>query len=290
MACRSDTLDDHDSGEVTVATFCRTTLNYLSSVGSYGPADHPTEVDILDGRTASLGGWEVCGFELFEHSSSIVDWSDEDGLAEVHHAEMEKLARDLTGADIALVSTHIKRSPDDARRHEQLSPIPFVHSDFAAGHIGFIRRAYREPTEAAMRALARNGADATVVKDARRIVVLQFWRNLGPAKMDYPLAFCDARTVSPDESRSFHVTDYAGTGASFDALGIAEPDDPARHAWYTFPELTTGEVVAFRTYDTELVQAGKTYFTPHSAFRDPDVEVGRPARSSIELRATCLFT
>jgi hypothetical protein len=107
--------------------------------------------------------------------------------------------------------------------------------------------------------------------------------------MDYPLAFCDARTVSPDEARSFHVTDYAGTGASFDALGVVEPDPPGRHHWYAFPELTSAEVVAFRTYDTDLVEAGKTFFTPHSAFRDPDVEVGNPARSSIELRATCLF-
>lgn len=49
------------------------------------------------------------------------------------------------------------------------------------------------------------------------------------------------------------------------------------------------EVVAFRTYDTDLVRTGGTYFTPHSAFRDPGVEIGRPARSSIELRASCLW-
>jgi hypothetical protein len=48
-------------------------------------------------------------------------------------------------------------------------------------------------------------------------------------------------------------------------------------------------VVAFRTYDTELVERGETWFTPHSAFRDPDVGIGRPARSSIELRAICLY-
>ena len=270
-------------------TFCRAAFNYLSS-HDVGPSDHPTEVDILDGRAADPVGWEQCGFELFRHESSVVDWRDDDEIAEIHHGEMEKLARDLTGADVSLVSSHIKRSPDDARRHEQLSPIPFVHSDFAAGHIDYIRRAYREPTDAALKALTRNGVDAGVVGEARRIVVLQFWRNLGPAKMDYPLAFCDSRTVSPEEARSIHVTDYAGTGATFDALGVVEPDDPTRHAWYAFPELTSSEVVAFRTYDTDLVHAGATFFTPHSAFRDPEVEVGRPARSSIELRATCLFT
>jgi hypothetical protein len=269
-------------------TLCRTTLNYLSSVAE-GPSDHPTAVEILDGRAADLPGWQVCGFELLDHSSAVVDWGDDHQLSEVHHGEMEKLARDLTGADVALVSNHIKRSPHEARRHEQLSPIPFVHSDFAAGHVEFIRRAYKEPTEAALAALARNGVTSEVVGQAARIVVLQFWRNLGPAKMDYPIAFCDARTVSPADARAFRVTDYAGTGASFDALGIVEPADGAVHAWYAFLELTPGEVVAFRTYDTDLVRVGETYFTPHSAFRDPEVEVGRPARSSVELRATCLF-
>lgn len=269
---------------------CRTTLNYLSSVGTDGPSDHPTEVQIFDGRDAGLPGWRECGFELVEHSSAIIDWRDDGEIAAVHHGEMEKLARELTGADIALVSSHIKRSPEDARRHEQLSPIPFVHSDFAASHVDVIRRLYKEPSDAALQALTRNGVTANVVGDAARILVLQFWRNLGPPKMDYPLAFCDARTVSTTEARSFHVTDYAGTGATFDALGVVEPADPGAHAWYAFPGLTSAEVVAFRTYDTELVQAGQTFFTPHSAFRDPDVEIGRPARASIELRATCLFT
>ena len=64
---------------------------------------------------------------------------------------------------------------------------------------------------------------------------------------------------------------------------------PDRHRWYAFPELDRDETVAFRTYDTELVASGATFFTPHSAFRDPTVALGEPARSSIELRAVCLF-
>ena len=121
------------------------------------------------------------------------------------------------------------------------------------------------------------------------MVVLQFWRNLGPAKMDFPLAFCDARTVDPEEGRAFHVENYAGGGSNFDALAVVAPHDRSRHQWYVFPELRPDEVVAFRTYDTELVADGKTYFTPHSAFRDPEVEVASPPRTSIELRATCLW-
>lgn len=272
------------------AIFCRTTMHYLSAVGPEGPADHPTEVTVFDGRDAGLGGWEECGFELVAHSSAVTDWSDDSQISGIHYEELEKLAREMTGADFALVATHIKRSPDAARRHEQLSPITFVHSDFAAGHENFVQRTYREPGDNGRAALARNGATPDAVANAKRIIILQFWRNTGPARMDFPLAFCDARTVTPADARAFHVTDYAGTGATFDALGIVEPDQPDAHRWYAFPDLRDDEVVAFRTYDTELVAAGATYFTPHSAFRDPRVEVGRPARCSVELRATCIFS
>lgn len=272
-----------------MSTFCRTTLNYLPKSAPEAVELNPTEVTILDGRLAELPGWQECGFELTRHSSAVTDWMDDSEIAAVHYAELEELARKMTDADVALVSSHIRRSPTDAERHHQLSPIPFVHSDFAAGHADIIRRSYQEPKELATAALARNGATPDMVAHAPRIVILQFWRNLGPRKMDYPLALCDARTVVQAEGRAFHVTDYAGTGFNFDALGIVAPDDPSPHEWYTFPELSPDELIAFRTYDTDLIRDGRTYFTPHSAFRDPEVAVGEPARTSIELRATCLF-
>ena len=265
-------------------TFCRTTLNYVSDGG---PA--PREVEILDGRDADLPGWEVCGFELVEHPSAVRDWFDEDDVAAVHHAEAEALAQKMTGADVALVSSHIKRNPDETRRHEQLSPITFVHSDFAAGHDAVISRTYTAENPGAMAALARHGVTAADVEGARRIVILQFWRNIGPPKMDFPLAFCDARTISVDETIAIHVENYAGTGATFDALAVRAPADPSAHAWYAFPALVVDEAVAFRTYDSDRVAAGDVWFTPHSAFHDPEVEPGHPARSSIELRATCAW-
>ena len=98
------------------------------------------------------------------------------------------------------------------------------------------------------------------------------------------VAVCDVDRSHADS----YNKDIAG-GKAFDALAIAHPDGTPAHAWYVFPEMTPDEVVAFRTYDTELVKEGKTWFTPHSAFPDPDVEAGKPARFSIELRVMCLF-
>lgn len=272
-----------------MSTFCRATLNFVPGAPAPGAARPQREVEILDGREADLPGWQECGFELVQHAPRATDWDDETQLSAVHHPEMEELAREMTGADFALVSGHIKRSPDTVQQHQQLSPITFVHSDFADTHVDIIRSSYRNGRAGTSETLARNGLTPETVEQASRIVILQFWRNIGPAKMDYPLAFCDARTVEPEQSRAFHVSNYAGTGASFDALGILAPGDDAANAWYAFPELVPEEVVAFRTYDTDLVAEGKTYFTPHSAIRDPEVPVGQPARRSIELRATCLY-
>ena len=276
--------------EASSPVFCRSTLHFAYRSGAL--VGEAVEVDILDARTADLPGWSDCGFELMSGESAVGDWSDDDEVAAIHHGEMEALARRLTGCDVALVSNHIKRGPEFARQHEDLNPIEFVHSDFAIGYDQQVRRSYVDPEpgrDGAAQALERNGVTAADVEAASRLVILQSWRNLGPAKMDFPLAFCDARTVTPADARPIPVSDYAGSGIDFEAVAVLSPVSPDQYRWYAYPELQLDEVVAFRTYDTDLVERGDTWFTPHSAFRDPDVEVGRPARSSIELRAICLF-
>lgn len=267
--------------------FCRTTLNFASRSGA--AVAEPVEVDVRDGRVADLPGWQECGFERVAHESVMTAWSDDDELVAVHHAEMEDLARAMTGCDVALVSNHIKRGPEHAQIHEDLAPISFVHSDFAIGYDRLVRRSFEQADRVGVtRSLQRNHITPAEVAAASRLVILQFWRNIGATRMDFPLAFCDARTVTPDDARPIPVTDYAGSGVDFEALAVLGPDEPSPYRWYAYPELRPDEVVAFRTYDTDLVERGATWFTPHSAFRDPTVEVGRPARSSIELRAICL--
>ena len=258
----------------------RSALNYLQG---------PVDVVIQDGRRAPLPGWEECGFERLDHRASVEDWADDHAIETVHYPEMEELASKLTGCDVALVSGHIKRNVDEAAKHGDLAPITFVHSDFADSYGPQIKNRYRDEEPGFRESLVRAGVGPEVVADARRIVILQFWRNVGPAKMDLPLAFCDCRTVGRDQVQAIQVTNYAGAGFDFEALGVLKPADPADHAWYAFDELQADEVIAFRTYDSDRVGTERPYWTPHSAFRDPEVDLGRPSRSSIELRATCVY-
>lgn len=266
--------------------FCRAGLHYANRDGALVGA--AVDVDIHDGRTAHLPGWRACGFELVDHSSSVGDWSDDDEIADVHYGEAEELARRLTGCDVALVSDHVRRSAETARQQREQTPVRLVHSDFAANYQDVARHAYDEVHGRGAATLQRVRISAGDIQRARRVVMLQLWRNVGPPRMDLPLAFCDARTVTPAETRPFPYTGYVAGGRSFDALAVVEPPADRRHGWYTFPEMSPDEVVAFRTYDTDLVADGRTWFTPHSAFRDPDVALGEPARRSVELRVMCL--
>jgi hypothetical protein len=269
--------------------FCRARINYVAR-GGVGEAVAPTEVTILDGRRAALPGWQVCGFELMRDASAVVDFADDAAIERLHYPQISAFARQLTGCDHALVSGHIKRDPEAAAKHPDLGPIEFVHSDFAASYGDRMRDFYRGGTDEAMRALSRAGVSADVVTKARRIAIVQFWRNIGPPKMDRPLAFCDARSVSAAELRTLPVHNYAGGGFFFETLAVVAPRDPAAHRWYVFPEMQRDEVVVFRTFDSERAARGETFWTPHSAFSDPAVAPGHPSRRSIELRATCLFS
>lgn len=288
-------VEPHDAGALRDALamaraqiFCRTALNYATATGRLG--GQPVDVDILDARMTTLPGWRECGFELVEHASTVTDWTDDDEIAAIHYAEMEGVARRLTGCDVALVSDHVKRNAETEKRKREQQPVRLVHSDFAPNYADVIRYAYRGVKGRGAATLARNEITSADVESASRIVMLQFWRNLGEPRMDLPVAFCDARTVTPAESRPFAYGGYVAGGRSFDALAVVAPDDPARHGWYVFPDLHAGEVVAFRTYDTDLVASGATFFTPHSAFADPSVAPGDPARFSVELRVMCLYS
>lgn len=270
-----------------MTTYCRAAMNYVSRSG-LAAGTTTVEVEVRDGRRTPLPGWRECGFERLDHSSSVEDWTDDAEIATVHYPEAEALARSLTGFDHALVADHVKRSAAEAKREREQNPVRLVHSDFADDYGEIVRKNYRNVRGRGAAALARAGLTADDVASARRIVMLQLWRNLGAPKMDLPLAWCDCRTVDRNEAVPFRYTGYVAGADPFDAIAIATPDDPERHGWYAFPGLSTDEVVAFRTYDTEMVAAGGSYFTPHSAFRDPTVGPDAPLRFSIELRIVCL--
>lgn len=263
--------------------YCYVPVNYLGGIETI-----PIEVSIMDGRAVELD-WRVNGFELIQHTSAVTDWDNEAEVAKCYYKEMSTLAKALSGADYALLGGHISRNPEAAAVHEDYAPIQFVHSDFTDNYGRLVTERYLSGDPELAKNLEAAGLAAEDVARAKRMLILQFWRNTGPALVDLPIAFCDAQSVPRSDMQSIHVPNYAGGDFAFDTFGVNPPPSSDSHAWYVFPQMQVHEVVAFRTFDSEMAAKGERYWTPHSAFLDPHAGPDAPPRRSIEVRATCLF-
>ncbi len=261
--------------------YCEAPIYYMQGLENIAEV----RVPIRDGRGVPDLRWQVQGFELLEHASAVTDWDDEDQVQARYYGEMESLARTLTGCDHAIIGGHISRNPETAQAHSDYAPIQYVHSDFTDNYGELITSRYLQEDPEHRYMLERAGMSADDFRRARRLIILQFWRNVGPEAMDLPIAFCDATTVPRRDMQAIHVPNYADSGLPFDAFGVAA--DQA-HEWFVFPNLRDDEVVAFRTFDSERAGSDEPFWTPHSAFRDPHYD-NAPSRRSIEVRATCLF-
>ena len=269
--------------QLTKRTYCTATMNYAKGVDDI----EPVSVEVHNGRLANDLRWEENGFQLFQHTSRVDDWSDDAEIEQKYYGEMEAFAKALAGCDHALLAEHISRNPEAAKVHQDYAPIEYVHSDFTESYGDLVRGLYDRSEPGAAEALQRAGLDGSEIDAAPRLLILQFWRNIGPSVMDLPIAFCDSQSVPAEDVFAIHVPNYANAGQPFDTFG-ERPAGGGDHRWYTFPEMRANEVVAFRTYDSACVNGQQPFWTPHSAFADP-LHDNAPARYSIEVRATCVY-
>ena len=265
--------------------YCQAALNFADSQQAV-----PVTMDIRDGRKALANlNYEDCGFTLLNHSSAVTNWRDQQELLRVHCPEIRELALQFSGCDEAIVYDPLIRSPATAASHDDYAPIEAVHSDYTSDYRDMVtepERAYRSFLDPL---LAREGLSQADVAGAKRIMVLQFWRNIGALYPDRPFALCDASTSRRSEMYSMLVPEYGGAKLEFETFIGLVPEDPASQHWYTFPGLRIDEVIAFRTYDSRCDDQGRAFWTPHSAFLDPNAGEGAPQRESLEMRVLCLF-
>lgn len=265
--------------------YCETTLNYAR-----GEDRAAIPVKIHDGRHAlSDLPFEESGFTLINHESAVRSWTDEDEVSRVHCPEVAALAQQLTGCDRTVPYPPLVRSPETAASVEDYAPIEFVHSDFTDDY----QRMVRDPTRAYATflkpLLEAQGLSQDDVRQASRIAMIQFWRNIGAASPDYPFALCDARTTDRAQLGTVLVPEYGGQRLEFETFYANSLTGTGKHAWYTFPALQPDEVIALRTYDSRCEAEGRPFWTLHSAFRDPNAGPDAPQRESVEMRVLCLW-
>lgn len=106
------------------------------------------------------------------------------------------------------------------------------------------------------------------------------WKPLEGPLRDYPMAYCDAKTVNP-------ATDLLVVDEVFPTVAneVYQVLHNPKHKWYYIPDQLDTEVAIFAGYDSRV---GQAIAVPHCSFDLGDSSSGGP-RQSIEVRAFVFY-
>jgi hypothetical protein len=205
------------------------------------------------------------GFVLTPQETAVKDFYDPDEVKSVYYPEVERLLKRVTGAVRVLIFDHIVRNPVLAERGEKGArpPAKIVHNDYTLKSAP--RRVRDHLPEEADRLLRNRFAEINV------------WRAIrGPIESS-PLALCDARSLSAEDSVAADLVYRERVGETYGFLYNPQ------HRWYYFPRMTRNEAILLKCYDSK--DDGRARFTAHTSFDDPNSPPNAAPRESIEVRA-----
>ncbi|MDE2284422.1 MAG: methyltransferase [Hyphomicrobiales bacterium] len=259
------------------------TLNYLTDTGEKivteagpgGAADmrggklDPHRVVIRNGRLHGDFALDCEGFRFVRHDTKVADFYKDDDVRRVYYPEMEALVKAESGASRVVVFDHTLRTGDDALR-QQLKireVVPRVHNDYTE---------WSAPQR--VRDIVPDEAEALL---KRRFAVVQVWRPIKHPVESFPLAICDARSVSTGDLVVSERRYQHRVGQTY-----AITYNP-NHKWFWFPRMRREEAIVFKVFDS--TRDGRARFTAHTAFDDPTSPANARPRESIEIRTLAFF-
>jgi len=261
------------------------TLNYIANTGEKiftytggpgstdrksGGTSDPRQVTIRNGRpyTGSFA-LDRNGFRFVRHDTKVRDFFDEEEVRRVYYPEMQALVKAESGATRVLVFDHTLRTADDVDRESRKirEPVSRVHNDYTE---------WSAPQR--VRDLLPQEADDLL---SRRFAIVQVWRPIRRPVETFPLAICDARSLSPDDLIISERRYPNRIGQTY-----AITHDP-KHQWYWFPQMRREEALVFKVYDS--LKDGRARWTAHTAFNDPTAPPNARPRESIEIRTLAFF-
>ncbi len=230
----------------------------------------PHRVTLHNGRPfADRFTLERNGFHFRRHDTKMRDFFDEDEIRRVYYPEMEALIKAETGAARVVVFDHTLRTADDAAREERKirEVVRRVHNDYTE---------WSGPQR--VRDLLPQEADALL---RHRFAIVQVWRPIRYPVETFPLAICDAQSVSTND---FVISERRYPNRVGQTYAITY--NPA-HQWYWFPRMRRDEALVFKVFDS--AQDGRARWTAHTAFDDPTAPPNARPRESIEIRTLAFF-
>lgn len=261
-----------------------TTLNYLADMAERPtyylyepPAGTPWRNTKGDRRAVRIGdarelvpepSLDRQGFAL-AHLETAVDLYDGGAVRDGYYREVERLVQAATGAARVLAFDHNLRSAATVGRSADgtQGPVRFAHNDYTERSAPQRVRDLLDADEAA--GLLRG-----------RFAVINVWKPIRGPVRNAPLAFCDARSIRPDDLRPTDLRYRDRTGEVYSLTFNPE------HRWFYFSDMQANEVLLLKCFDSDGERAR---FTAHSAFDDPASPADAPARESIEVRTLAFF-
>ena len=261
------------------------TLNYIVDTGEQivTQTGEPSSLDVrtsgqLDPRRVTIRNGRASterfvleqeGFRFLRHDTKVTDFFNDEEVRRVYYAEVEDLVKSETGAARIFVFDHTLRTADEDLRQERKlrEVVPRVHNDYTE---------WSGPQR--VRDLLPSEAEALL---RRRFAIVQVWRSICHPVETFPLAICDARSVSPDDLVVSERRYPNRVGQTY-AINYN-----SKHRWYWFPRMRRDEALVFKTY--ELLKDGRARWTAHTAFDDPSSPSAARPRESIEIRALAFF-
>src|SRR6516225_9614992 len=264
--------------EATLDYFLDTGAMPVSLVGAPGGTDtrvgggqsDPHSVVLHNGRAyTDRFALERDGFRFVRHDTKVADFYDEDEIRRVYYPEMEALVKAESGASRVVVFDHTLRTPDQELRE-------------AAKIREVVRRVHNDYTEWSapqrVRTMLPDEADQLL---ERRFAIVQVWRPIRHPVESFPLAICDARSISPGD---FVVSERRYPNRIGQTYAITYNPE---HHWYWLPRMRREEALVFKVYDS--AKDGRARWSAHTAFEDPTSPPNALPRESIEIRTLAFF-
>jgi hypothetical protein len=242
----------------------------------------PHQVLIRNGRSVqSALGLDSQGFVLAEHPSLVTDFRDKSQVDAVYPAEVERIVKVLTGADLVALLGYVLRS-SGAKSAEIQPPASEAHVDMTTDRAVRLAAAMYEKSFPGRLGFSR-------------FIASSLWRPFSPPPQDWPLAVCDGMSVGDDEGVPNIMVRVADLPDPDNIPEYCEDEDklPAAsifhfsptHRWWYFPDMTRDEVLLVKFHDSDH---SKAWRSPHTSFRDPGVQNAAP-RESIEFRTIAYY-
>jgi hypothetical protein len=212
---------------------------------------------------------EQDGFRFVRHDTKVRDFFDENEVRRIYYPEMEALIKLESGASRVVVFDHTLRTASDELREKARirEVVRRVHNDYTE---------WSGPQR--VRDLLGDEADDLL---RRRFAIVQVWRPIRLPVESFPLAICDARTLSTDDLVVSERRYPDRVGQTY-AIKYSP-----QHQWYWFPRMRREEALVFKVYDS--MKDGRARWTAHTAFDDPLSPPNARPRESIEIRTLAFF-